>query len=202
LVISDIDSLPQLGYSFFEYFWALDGRVANRVLFKMTKVDVLLSDQDSESSLSIAFVHAIAAHAGYICGEPPGPDRDSIDLQVSAGGPMRPKLDIQLKATKNLIEHEDAFSFPLKVKNYNDLIAETQTPRILVVMQLHPNTNEWLSRTDEELVLRKSAYWISLKGKTQTENSATVTISIPKTNKFDVKGLQELMEKSRTGGLS
>jgi hypothetical protein len=37
--------------------------------------DALPPDSDVESALSIAYVHAIAGHAGYTCGEPPRPDR-------------------------------------------------------------------------------------------------------------------------------
>ena len=48
--------------------------------------DGLLSYGDVESALSIAYVQAIAAQAGYTCGEPPGPDRDSVDIQIGAGG--------------------------------------------------------------------------------------------------------------------
>ncbi len=49
-------------------------------------------------ALSRAYVSAIAAHAGYTVGRPE-PDRDSVDLSLSAGGAMRPQIDIQLKAT-------------------------------------------------------------------------------------------------------
>lgn len=156
----------------------------------------------SESSLSIAYVHAVAAHAGYTCGEPPGPDRDSVDIQIAAGGSMRPKIDLQLKATTRLSGSGEDFSFPLKVKNYEDLRIETQTPRILVVLDLPAEREEWLSVTVEELVIRRAAYWLSLKGWPPTENSVSVTVRIPKSNIFDTNTLCDLMAKSRTGSLT
>jgi len=77
---------------------------------------ILLTDNDVESALSIAYVKAVAAHAGYTCGEPPGPDRDSVDLQIAASGLMRPKIDLQLKASIKLNEIDDNFHYHLKLK--------------------------------------------------------------------------------------
>jgi Domain of unknown function (DUF4365) len=126
--------------------------------------DAILADNDVESALSLAYVQVVAAHSGYICGEPPGPDRDSVDAQIMAGGAMRPKLDIQLKATVNLKRSDAGFSYPLKIKNYEDLRVETQTPRILVVLDLPEKKSDWIILSPDELILRKSAYWISLRG--------------------------------------
>jgi hypothetical protein len=164
--------------------------------------DGLLTEGDVESALSIAYVQAIAAEAGYTCGEPPGPDRDSVDLQVSAGGAMRPKLDLQLKATVRLTRHSDAISYPLKIKNYDDLRVETQTPRLLVVLDLPPERERWLSVSVEELVIRRAAYWTSLRGMPETTNINSVTIPIPAKNIFDVSALRGLMEQSRQGRIA
>lgn len=164
--------------------------------------DALLSERDVESALSIAYVHAIAAHAGYVCGEPPGPDRDSIDIQVASGGSMRPKLDIQLKASIQLCCLGDKFSYPLKIKNYNDLRLETQTPRILVVLDLPQEKERWLTVSVDELIIRRAAYWVSLSGAQASSNIKSVTIHIPKRNIFDVDALSNLMEQSRLGRVS
>ena len=161
----------------------------------------LLSDTDSESALSVAYVHAVAAHAGYCCGEPPGPDRDSIDLQIAAGGDMRPKLDIQLKATTTLKKADSSFSFALKRKNYDDLRADTQTPRILVVLDLPKEKEKWLQISNDQLAISRYAYWVSLSGEPETDNETSVTVLIPLGNKFDVESLKVLMDKSRTGSI-
>lgn len=164
--------------------------------------DALLHEDDVESALSIAYVHAVAAHAGYTCGEPPGPDRDSIDIQIAAGGHMRPKIDFQLKSTVKLIGSTTHYSYPLKLKNYNDLRAATQTPRALVVLDLPPNKADWLNITAAELVIKRAAYWVSLAGMDDTSNTTSVTIQIPKSNIFDVNALRTMMEKSRKGTLA
>jgi hypothetical protein len=67
----------------------------------------------------------------------PGPIEVFDNIQIRAGGAMRPSLDIQLKATINLGEPKSgAFRFPLKRRNYDLLLADTMIPRILVVLDL------------------------------------------------------------------
>ncbi len=131
--------------------------------------DSLLSDDDIESEMSAAYVHAVAAHAGYNCGPPPGLDRDSIDIQISCSGHRRPKVDAQLKATINLVGNETHFNYPIKIKNYDDLRIDTQTPRILIVLDLPKSKEEWLLISRERLIIQRSAYWVSLKGLPQTD---------------------------------
>src|SRR2546423_2935769 len=149
-------------------------------------------------ALSRAYVSAIAAHAGYTVGRPE-PDRDSVDLSLSAGGAMRHQIDIQLKATTTAPESVDEFTFPLPVKNYNDLRIQTQTPRILVVLALPNDDREWLNHTITHLIMKRCAYWKSLSGMPETKNTTTISIPINSTQVFDVPTLVALMQKSRTG---
>lgn len=115
---------------------------------------------------------------------------------------MRPKIDAQLKATTRLKGTGDTFSFPLKVKNYHDLRVTTQTPRILIVLDLPKEREEWLRVSVSELVIRRVAYWCSIAGFPDSSNKNTVSVAIPKSNVFDVKSLRDLMERSRTGSIT
>jgi len=162
----------------------------------------LLADPDQKEGLSLAYVKALAARAGFSTAVPE-PDRDSVDLRIMAGGPRRPALDLQLKATADLAETQDGFRrFRLKIKNYNDLRVETQTPRLLVVLDLPEDETQWMTVTTEELVLRRRAYWVSLqKGHEEIVGQETVTVRIPDGNVFDVATLQTLMERSRSGDI-
>ena len=63
--------------------------------------DAILGSTDREEALSRAYVAAVAAGAGYTLAVQDF-DRDGVDVQVRAGGAMRPSLDIQLKATVRL----------------------------------------------------------------------------------------------------
>ena len=63
-----------------------------------------------------------------------------MDLQIQAGGEMRPALDLHLKATINLKRRDDGHvRIPLKRRNYDLLRMETQVPRLVVVLVLHHN---------------------------------------------------------------
>ena len=120
----------------------------------------LLTGPDQKEGLSLAYVKALAARAGFSTSVPE-PDRDSVDLRIMAGGPRRPALDLQLKATADLAEPQAGLlRFRLTIRNYNDLRVETQTPRLLVVLELPQDESQWMTVTTEELVLRRRAYWV------------------------------------------
>ena len=161
--------------------------------------DALLTTNDQEERLSLAYALAIAARAGYTTAIP-DLDRDSIDLRIQAGGAMRPALDLQLKATINLGAPRDgAFHFALPSRNHNQLCEPTQTPRLLVVLELPRDQDQWMTVTRDELILRRCAYWTDLYGREATENIESVSIPIPTENLFDADNLRALMEKSRQG---
>lgn len=127
----------------------------------------LLTGPDQKDGLSLAYVKAYvkapAARAGFSTAAPET-DRDSVDVRIMAGGPRRPALDLQLKATADLAEAQDGFRrFRLRIENYDDLRVETQTPRLLVVLDLPQDEAQWMTVTNQELVLRCRAYWVSLQ---------------------------------------
>ena len=147
----------------------------------------------------MAYALAIAASAGYTTSER-DLDRDGVDLSIQAGGAMRPALDLQLKATINLGDpREGVFQFPLRIRNYDLLRIPTQTPRLLVVLDLPRNQGQWMTVTRNELILRHRAYWTSLSGLEETQNAESISVSIPEQNLFDATSLHTLMEQSRSG---
>ena len=163
--------------------------------------ETLLTEPDQKEILSRLYVTALAARAGYLTSVP-DPDRDSIDLRIQAGGDYRPALDVQLKATTLFREAQESSKRPfrLSIKNYRDLQVTTQTPRLLIILELPKNREEWISITEQALVLRSRSYWLSLqKNHDEITDQETVTIHIPAKNVLNVETLQDLMEKSRTG---
>ena len=163
------------------------------------QTDSLLTVPDQEELLSIAYAHAVASRAGYVTAVYER-DRHGIDLRIQAGGDMRPALELQMKATVNLRDVNDGYvSFPLPRRNYDLLRVGTQTPSLLVVLELPKEEAQWMTITEDELVMRRRAYWLSLRGYAETANETSVTVRIPKANTFDVDGLRALMEQSRTG---
>ena len=161
--------------------------------------DQLLTERDQEELLSIAYAHAVAARAGYVTAVYEK-DRHGIDMRIQAGGSMRPALELQLKATTNLRDvGNDHFSFPLPRRNYDLLREKSQTPCLLVVLDLPNDRAQWMTITEDELVIRRRAYWLNLLGWDATTNDTSISVRIPKRNVFDVAGLQALIEQSRTG---
>ena len=161
----------------------------------------LLTVPDQKESLSRVYARAVAARTGYVTADY-DMDRDGVDLRIQAGGGMRPALDLQLKATVNLGQpHDGHFRFPLNRRNYDLLRIDTQTPRLLMVLDLPSDKREWMTMTENELVLRRCAYWLNLKGYDETENRRSVTVRIPSDNLFNVNGLRALMEQSREGSI-
>jgi hypothetical protein len=162
----------------------------------------LLTDPDRQEALSRAYVQAVAAGAGYVVATMDF-DRDGIDVEIKAGGAMRPSIGLQLKATINLGGSADGvFRFPLKRRNYDLLRFPTQVPRLLVVLDLPRDEKEWLEVTAENLVLRRSAFWASLAGAPETDNETAITVSIASDHRLDTHSLRVLMEQSRTGTIA
>lgn len=76
-------------------------------------------------SAAMVSLSAVATAAGYSIAHP-RIDRGGIDLEILAGGGMRPRLEIQNKATINLrLDDDGVCRFPRKVRNYNLLREST-----------------------------------------------------------------------------
>ena len=163
--------------------------------------DSILAPGDRKEGLSRAYVQAVAAAAGYTLTKQDF-DRDGVDLQVRAGGEMRPSLDMQLKATVKLVQDGANWRFPLRKRNYDLLRERTMVPRVLVVLDLPEDEERWVSASAQELVMRRCAYWVAIPGAPESGNEHTVTVSIPTANRLDVPALKNLMDRARSGALS
>ena len=160
-----------------------------------------------KSEFSVAFVHAVASVAGYTFMSPPHVDAESVDLELggskSQGKKRRaPRLDVQVKCTETDDGAGDVLSYPLKMKNYNDLrIEDVHVPHILVVLCIPADLGDWLHETEAETAMRRVAYWCSLRGHPEVPNETTRTIAIPRTQRFTVQALRDMMTRIGEGGL-
>lgn len=119
--------------------------------------DHLLSESDRKSSLSVLYAMAVAARLGYTISTP-DPDRDSVDMRISAGGDMRPSMDLQLKGTSTLEWKGGRSSFPITRKNYDDLRCRRITPLVLVVLEVPRDEKRWMEFGPEYLLVRRCAW--------------------------------------------
>ena len=119
-----------------------------------------MTENEQKQQLSVAYVHAVAARAGYTC-QVQTVDVDSVDLIISASGKVHersvtrsPRLAVQLKASSSLKLQSEHLVFPLPIKNYDDLRREMLVPSILVVLVLPKNPSHWLETTEECMISR------------------------------------------------
>ena len=161
-----------------------------------------MTENEQKQQFSIAYVHAVAALAGFTC-QATLVDDDSIDVVLGARGWIHdqavvrsPRIEVQLKATAQNILGTDALSFPLPIKNYEDLRQPCAVPRILVVLCLPLAVPLWQEQTEEHLICRHAAYWTSLAGQPATPNTATINVSLPRNNLLTADALRQLMQRA------
>jgi len=159
--------------------------------------DRLLGESDRKSSLSVVYAMAVAARTGYTTNAPT-PDRDSVDMRISAGGDMRPSLDLQIKATSTLKWSEGKASYSISRKNYDDLRCSRITPIVLVVLEVPRDEERWMEFGSEHLLVRRCAWWLSLSGEPEIDTD-TKTVHMTENQRFSPDSLRELMKWARSG---
>ena len=126
-----------------------------------------------------------------------------MDAQLRVKGKLAPDsvltqfaVDVQLKATKKVpVEQDGRYSHSLKVKNYDELRSiNTGAPQLLVVLFLPVDANTWLAHSEDCLVARRCAYWLSVRGAQETDQDSK-TVYIPRANLLSVDALRTLMTR-------
>jgi len=114
---------------------------------------------------------------------------------------VRPKVDIQLKATRQAdVEHDAFISWALDIDHYEQLRAPALVPHLLVVLLLPQNIDQSVEHTAEQLVLRRCAYWVTMTGMdAATIGQQTQTIRLPKSQMFSPSALTRILEKVSQG---
>lgn len=164
----------------------------------------MLTENNIESELSYAYLHAVASHAGMIC-EVAGrhTDEAGVDAVLRVKGRLAQDsiltqftAEVQLKASKQTpLEQNGLYSYSIKAKNYNELRSvKTGAPQLLIVLFLPNDPGQWLENDEERLVARRCAYWLSLRGAPEIDQ-ASKTVYIPKANFVSVAGLKVLMTR-------
>ena len=148
-----------------------------------------------KEQFSVAYVHAVAAVAGVKVLRT-DVDDDSIDIGLERSGRCAPKLDLQLKCTADPLPADGDLSLVLKIKNYNDLRRRTLAPRWLVTLFVPPDSRDWMeiSSSPAEFVLRRCAWWTSIAGEPDIDNSTAVTVKLPRANLFTPEALNAKLD--------
>ena len=157
-----------------------------------------METSQQKEQFSNAYLQAVTSVAGYSLYKP-AVDDDSVDWGIAAKGIIgrirAPRLELQLKSTSRGVIKDNAISYPLKLKNYDDLrMIDFVIPRILIVVLLPDNLDEWVQQSEQELCMRYCGYWLSLRGMPETQNTSAVTVTIPRNNQFTVAALESIMQ--------
>lgn len=165
-------------------------------------------DNLRKEDLSLSYLSAVCAYKG-IAVELQRHDEDSIDVIIkktikrNSGNDFVTLLSVQLKATSQiLVESNGGFSYPLPIKNYNDLRKDSAVPMMLCVLRLPNSEAEWVAHSVKELILRNCMYWCDLAKLPNVDNTTNVSVHISLENSLTPEKVLELMQRvAETGSL-
>ena len=106
-------------------------------------------------------------------------------------------LHVQLKAIRiPSVERDGHYSFGLPLHQYNRLRdTRRANPRILVVLYLPQDRNEWLQHSEDGTIFRRCAYWVSLRGAKASDNDRSQTVYVPRKQLLSPETLTDLMTR-------
>lgn len=159
-------------------------------------------------ALSFAYLRAVCAKIGAAV-ERHFEDGDGVDgivkkkvliAPVDQGDlepyPLDASFAFQLKSTAQALTEDDEFlHYPLKAKNYNDLVGKASTKRLLLLLVLPSDFESSVVHTLESLTISRCMYWHDLSGLDKSDNVSTVTVKIPKKNVASPEGIDALLQR-------
>ena len=74
-------------------------------------------------------------------------------------------------------------------------------PRLLVVVLVPENIENWIQQSEQEMCTRYCAYWVSILGMPATQNKTSITVELPRSNLFTVEALESMMQRISQRGL-
>ncbi|MFT2719750.1 DUF4365 domain-containing protein [Deinococcus sp. A31D244] len=155
-----------------------------------------------KEQFSVAYVHAVCSLAGYATGGMTVDD-DGIDIIIGSKGKygtMRsPRVEAQLKCTADPIVKQGKVEYRLKRENYDLLREETYLPRILIVLQVPKEADDWIVHSESGILLRHHAYWVSLLGNPASANKGKVKVELPIANLINPSNLHRIMNLAGMG---
>jgi hypothetical protein len=156
-----------------------------------------------QEEFSYAFISTIVTAAGYAMQlSPRSIDNTGIDITVTAPGEIgtrqSPRFDAQVKCTSNngYFTSTSQINYPLPVHNYTRLIhLDPVITQLLILVFVPKELSAWVTSTEAETIIQRSIYWVSLKGKARTSNTANITVHIPRENLLTPQSLTQIMQR-------
>jgi len=157
-----------------------------------------------QETLSVAYVSAVVARAGYsFWPQPPteyGTDGFIQKVRKLANGKYHATGDgvmIQLKASITSEMRGGDIVYDMKLDAYNKLAEwEGETPCILILCCMPRDADHWLQHGEDMLALKRCCYWKHITDP-PSKNSSGKTIYIPRTQVFDINAVSYIFDTFR-----
>ena len=169
----------------------------------------MLNENNRKAELSYAYLHAVAAAAGFACRDTHRHlDGCGVDAQVDISERLDPQaaltdfsLHFQLKATSGTLPVVDGkLSLPLDIDQYDRLRCSTVSiPKFIVLMTLPEEDESWLSVSASELVARHCARWTCICGAPHSPNTTSVTVRFDVNRVLTPQALREIARRVAIG---
>lgn len=162
-----------------------------------------LASNEAQQQFSLAFTHAIVASARCTVSNIVS-DVEGIDYTIRQVARhkrhSRAIVDVQMKCTYQDVLKDDGVHWKLLKDHYDALRdEETYVHKILVVLVVPRDHQDWLVSDEQGMLLRKAAYWANLEGLPEiTADSKTVVL--PRENRFTVEQLLGILQRVGDGG--
>ncbi|MFD0963096.1 DUF4365 domain-containing protein [Pseudofulvibacter geojedonensis] len=173
-----------------------------------------MTEEQIKEELSNNFIGIIASYSKYKITKPT--DTGGVDFSITydvtydkdGDGSTRyiqsgDYIEVQLKATtdSSVIVNSSHIKYDLEAKTYNDLIMRKKlanAPLFLILFILPINRNDWVEVRNEEISLKKYAYWfIPDDDAKKTDNTSRIRISIPVKNKVDLNTIEDWFKNKK-----
>ena len=164
-----------------------------------------MPDEKIKEALGQAYVHAVAAVAGYNVAKDEqdfgidGTIKDVVNREgrYASNGFC---IEYQLKSTSNVSFEDEWVVYDLESKNYNDLATwQGANPAILILFLMPREKSEWIEQQADSIQIRNCAWWHQLQSEEITDNLRTKRIRIPRKQVFTPESLIEMMKKVERG---
>ncbi len=163
-----------------------------------------MTENNIKAELSYAYLHAVAARASFGC-EYAGRHSDSagVDAYLRIKERLAPDsthtnflIEVQLKSTTKLpVQEAGRYSFWMDdVERYDELRGGPM-PKLLAVLFLPENAAQWLEQSEDALIARRCAYWVSLWDAPPSTNKSGQTVYLPQANILSTASLRDVAKR-------
>ncbi len=174
----------------------------------------MLTKNHAQEGLSRAYMHAVASAARVLLDITDVFDYgidgkfdliDVLDSRDSKGKthrlhlPARCPISFQLKSSTKWRHDGEDVVWPIGGKDYNKLVSSGThvVPVILILLCLPHDETNWASFSENELLLQRCCYYMTVEGQPLARIDTTKQLKIPRANLLNVVALRTMLEAHR-----